>query len=99
VSPHNSLFPELATLLNGNFVVVLQEEFNGSTNDYDVMYRVITPGGGSITGPDTVFGAGSGGAETDPDVAALTGGGFVVVWTDADRNVTDIRATIHTNAG
>jgi hypothetical protein len=94
-----SRFPDLATLSNGNFVAVWRHAFNGSTTDYDIMYRVMTPGGGSITGPDTVFGAGSGGRETDPDVAALTGGGFVVVWTDPDSNATDIRATIYTNAG
>jgi hypothetical protein len=95
----DSLFPDLATLSNGNFVAVWQDEFNGSTTDYDVMYHIMTRGGGSIWGPDTVSGAGSGGAETDPDVAGLTGGGFVVVWTDADssNNVTDIRATIYTN--
>src|SRR5262245_5525867 len=97
----NSEFPDLATLSNGNFVAVWQDEFNGSTTDYDVMFHIMTPPGGSIWGPDTVSGAGSGGAETDPDVAALTGGGFVVVWTDADSSsiATDIRATIYTIAG
>ena len=34
------------------------------------------------------------GLKTAPDVAALRDGGFVVVWTDPDSTVNDIRATI-----
>lgn len=38
-------------------------------------------------------------AESNPDVAALSGGGFVVVWTDADTGDEDIRAALYTNDG
>src|SRR5262249_49441820 len=44
-------------------------------------------------------GAGAG-SETDPHVAALRDGGFVVVWTDPDSTTfTDIRATLYSNDG
>ena len=40
--------------------------------------------------------------ETDPDVVALAGGGFVVAWSDADGDGAGnqgVQATIYNNAG
>jgi hypothetical protein len=88
-------FSELATLSNGNFVVVYQDQFNGSPQDQDVKFKILTPAGGTVTGIADVPGAGDRVTERAPDVAALKGGGFVVVWTDAQ----DIHATILTNSG
>jgi hypothetical protein len=60
----------------------------------------MTPTGGAITAPGYVHGASSSRTETEPRVAGLIGGGFVVVWTDTEGGtVTDIRASIYTNAG
>jgi hypothetical protein len=95
----NSSLSELATLSNGNFVAVFQSEAAGSTTDIDILYRIMTPAGGSVDGPTFVTGAFGLAAEVDPDVAALKGGGFVVVWTDTGSTVSDIRATIFTNTG
>jgi hypothetical protein len=91
----------LATLSNGNFVAVFEDEFNGSAADIDIRYRILTPGGSGVTGSNFVPGASGGAAETVPDVAALAGGGFVVAWTDAagDADGNGIRATILDNAG
>jgi FG-GAP-like repeat/FG-GAP repeat len=95
----NRDFSELATLSNGNFVAVYQDEFNGSLTNIDVRFAIVSPGGTVLTGPSTLIGAAGPGLEIDPDVAALRDGGFVTVWTDPDSTVTDIRATITTNTG
>jgi hypothetical protein len=97
----NRGFSQLATLSNGNFVVVYQDEASGSATDIDVKFRIMTAVGGLVTGPAIVAGAGDTAAETAPDVAVLKGGGFVVVWTDSagDANGSGIRATIYNNAG
>jgi Ca2+-binding RTX toxin-like protein len=96
----NSRFSELATLTNGNFVAVFQDEFGGSA-DIDIKFRIFTPTGTAVTGSLTVSGGGGAAAEIDPDVAALKNGGFVVVWTDAsgDADGEGIRATIYDNSG
>jgi len=91
---------ELATLSNGNFVAVYHDEFNGDPLDTNIEMRIFTAGGLPVAGPDAVAGgADIGLAETDPDVAALTGGGFVVAWTDDSGNASGerIRATLHDN--
>ena len=91
--------PELATLSNGNFVAVYEDEFNGSATDHDIKYGIFTKNGSPVTFGQPVPGGGGTGLETDPDVAALRDGGFVVVWTDPDSSVHDIRASILSNTG
>jgi FG-GAP-like repeat/FG-GAP repeat len=95
----NRDFSEVATLPNGNFVVVYQDEFNGSETDTDIRYAVFSPAGTPVAGPNLVPGGQGLGLETDPDVAALREGGFVVVWADADSSVTDIRASLLNSVG
>jgi hypothetical protein len=95
----NQNFSELATLSNGNFVVVDQSEFFGDPTDTNIFFSIFTPAGTRVAGPVTFSGGFSFGLETDPDVAALRDGGFVVVWTDPDSDVGDIRAAIFSNAG
>jgi FG-GAP-like repeat len=92
-------FSELATLSNGNFVAVYQDQVGGSATNDDIRFAIVSSAGTVLTGPITELGAGGPGHEIDPDVAALRDGGFVTVWTDPDSTVTDIRATITTNAG
>jgi hypothetical protein len=82
--PDNRDMPEVATLSNGNFVVVYRDEFSGSTTDTDIRYAIFSPAGTPQLGTPVVPGGDDPGLETDPDVAALRGGGFVVVWTDPD---------------
>jgi hypothetical protein len=88
---------ELATLSNGNFVAVNQ--IRSSAPDTDIEYTIFSPTGTVLKGTFAVAGASGLGLETAPDVAALRDGGFVVVWTDPDSTVNDIRATIYTNTG
>jgi hypothetical protein len=92
-------FSELATLSNGNFVAVYEDQVGGSATNDDIRFAIVSPAGTVLTGPITLIGANGPGHEIDPDVAALRDGGFVTVWTDPDSTVTDIRATITTNTG
>jgi hypothetical protein len=70
-SSDNRNFSEVATLSDGNFVVVYQDEFGGSITDTDIKYRIFSPNGTLLSG-DFVPSANSFGTETDPDIAALS---------------------------
>jgi hypothetical protein len=95
----NRNFSEIATLSNGNFVVVYQDEIFGNAADTDILYQVFSPAGTRVLGRTIVPGGfDHPGLEQDPDVAALRDGGFVVAWTDTDGSLTDIRASIVSNA-
>lgn len=94
---------DLATLKNGNFVAVFESPFLGSPTDLDSFFTIKTENGTNVVSPTTVTGAGSTATETNPHVAALAGGGFVVTWTDSagDESGTSqgIRATIYDASG
>ena len=78
----NRNFSEVATLTNGNFVVVDQDERSGSATDTDIDFAIFTPAGTPVIGPAPLPGAAAPTfPESDPDVAALRDGGFVAVWT------------------
>jgi hypothetical protein len=94
---------DLATLKNGNLVAVFESQFLGSPTDLDVFFTIKTENGTNVVSPTTVTGAGSTATETNPHVAALAGGGFVVTWTDSagDVNGTSqgIRASVYDSSG
>jgi hypothetical protein len=90
---------EVARLSNGNFVVTYVDEVSGSDTDTGISYAVFSPAGAPVAGPVTVPGGDGPGLEIDPDVAALRGGGFVVVWTDPDLLTNDIRASLLNSNG
>ena len=94
----------LATLPDGNIVAVMEEKSltNGAVTDSDIAFNFFNPARTPAPAPSLFFfpgGAGDG-METQPDVAALSNGGFVVVWTDPDGpGPTDIRAAVLSNGG
>ncbi|SDB16214.1 calcium-binding protein [Bauldia litoralis] len=76
--------PEVAALSDGNFVVVFEDEFVDSTTDIDAKMAIVSSAGTVVT-TQTVSGGVA--LEDDPHVAALSGGGFVVVWNDPGSGV------------
>jgi hypothetical protein len=95
---------QLATLSNGNFVAVYQDEFLGSETDTDIRYGIFTPTGAHVGLPGFyVPGANGNFDDHSPDVAALRDGGFVVVWTNPDDSNggfgVHIQAAILSNTG
>jgi Ca2+-binding RTX toxin-like protein len=95
----NSDSVKLATLSNGNFVAVFRDEDNGSAVDTDILFRIFNPAGGAVTA--SILVDDNSHLDSEPHVAALSGGGFVVVWTNAvgDSNGQGINAKVYDNAG
>jgi hypothetical protein len=91
----------LATLSNGNVVAVYQDTFpSSSTTDTDIRFTVFKPNGTPVLDHFGVPGAVTGRPESQADVAALRGGGFVVTWTESPSgDGTDVRASIIGNDG
>ena len=88
----------VATLSNGNYVVVVGNN-NGSTNDR-VFVQIHDSTGAQISGSITVSDIDL--YTQDPHVAALTGGGFVVVYevSSADPPTNSgLRAKVYDNSG
>jgi Ca2+-binding RTX toxin-like protein len=89
--------PAVATLTNGNYVIVADRTPSGS--DTEIALRIMSPTLTSVL-PATIVAGTSGNGEVDfePSVAALTGGGFVVTWTNTDTD-TDIRFQVFSATG
>ncbi len=94
----DSLNPEVATLTNGNYVVVFQDESAGDAANRNPEFRIVSSAGAVLGGLNISADADD---QTDVQVAALTGGGFVVVWTEenGDGNGDGIRAAVFDNDG
>ena len=93
---------EVVTLANGNFVTVYRHERDRANlpGDHDVLFQ-INNAAGDLVANNAVAGAADTADASQPDVAALTGGGFVVIWTDGagDSSGQGIRATVYASAG
>jgi uncharacterized repeat protein (TIGR01451 family) len=90
----------IAELSNGNIVVGWETRDRGTTpspdgNDQGAFFQVISPTGTAVTGAITPYGdinpSGTGEQNT-PLVAALTGGGFAIMW-DSNGGPGDIGPT------
>jgi Ca2+-binding RTX toxin-like protein len=92
--------PQLATLSNGNFVIVFERSADGG---FDMMFAIRTAAGAEVVPSQFVVGGSGEELEESPQLAALKGGGFVVVWSDgagdSDGESPGIRASLYTNAG
>jgi FG-GAP-like repeat len=93
----------LATLSNGNVVAAFRDEFfaNGSSipTDTDIIFSIFTPAGTPVLIHEHVPGGATDAMESQPNVAALHGGGFVVTWTEPASSGSDIHASIIGNDG
>jgi hypothetical protein len=90
--------PHVDVLSNGNYVVTFEDADDATLADFDPQFQIRNPAGLVILGSPINTGANM---QTDVNVAALTGGGFVAVWTEenGDGNGTGIRARIYNNSG
>jgi hypothetical protein len=75
----NQFNADVTALSNGGFVVTWLDR--DSATDHDVTLRVFDANGNALTGEFTADGSGD--DAFDPKVAALSGGGFVVVWAES----------------
>jgi hypothetical protein len=89
--------PEM--LSNGNFVVLDQGLFNNVATNTDIRFGIFTAAGTPVLTNEPVPGGATTAAESQGDVAALHGGGFVVVWREPHNGNSEIRASIIGNDG
>ncbi|HTU10368.1 MAG TPA: tandem-95 repeat protein, partial [Allosphingosinicella sp.] len=75
--------PGIATLAGGGYVVVYQGEGPGDT---DGVFMRRYDSSGAAQGGEILINLVTAGAQDQPAVAALTGGGYVVVWAGADAD-------------
>lgn len=94
--PDTNTDPSVAVPSNGNCVITCTGDNGGET--FIDMWIVSASGsllsGTAIAGTDL-----NGFNDREAEVTALTGGGFVVTWTNTDANATDILAQVFTGAG
>ncbi|MFL6823026.1 MAG: hypothetical protein ACJ8FA_10690, partial [Xanthobacteraceae bacterium] len=97
---HSNRLPDADVLSNGNYVVGFEEEvfadpFTLQSNPH---FAIVSSTGTVLSGGNFEV-DGSLNDQTDVHVAALTGGGFVVVWREAngDGNFDGIRARLYNN--
>jgi Ca2+-binding RTX toxin-like protein len=88
-SPDEDSLPNTIVLSNGNIVTVYNEVDMGVLG---IEAQVMTPAGVFVSNLPIA------GPAVDPHAAALTGGGFVVVWENAPNNG-EIRAEVRNNNG
>jgi hypothetical protein len=101
ISAYNQRDPALATLANGDFVVVWMSENQRRFRSSDIYARVFKPNGTPVT-DELAVNSGTNGCSL-PSVVATANGGFTVVWTEmdsvVDTNSLDIWGRAFTSAG
>ena len=77
------MIPKVEVLSGGNFVVTWQSE-NGQDGDGSGIFGQIFDQSGSKVGSEFQVNTTTDGSQTDTNVAGLTDGGFVAVWSSPD---------------
>jgi Ca2+-binding RTX toxin-like protein len=89
--------PDVAVLSNGNYVIAATY-LQGT--DSAINYTIISSTGGGVKSPTFITGtSGDGEGDREVSITALAGGGFVIAWTNADANDTDVLFRVYDNAG
>ena len=88
----NQSDPVVNGLTNGNFLVVWSDDNATVAPDAgtDIVGAIFDALGNVVTGPLQLNATRSGDTETDPVIAALPNGGFILVYEDIDTNGTSI---------
>jgi Ca2+-binding RTX toxin-like protein len=96
----NQTDPAVAALSGGGFVVVYTDEFAGSGTNTNAEF-VIYNNDGSVRAGATIAGGNTTGlAVSQPAVVGLTGGNFVVTWTeDVGGGDTNVKFRVYNSAG
>ena len=90
--------PAVTVLTNGNYVIVCETTATGG--DQFISYRIVNSTGANVL-PATEIATTQADSQNDrePAITALTGGGFVISWTNTDLNDTEVFMTVFNAAG
>jgi Ca2+-binding RTX toxin-like protein len=93
----NESQPDVAVLSNGNYVITCTD-FTGGDNR--IAIRIVNSAGGNVLAASFIASTNADGfSDSEPSVTALTGGGFVISYTDTDINDTDVSYRVFNAAG
>jgi Ca2+-binding RTX toxin-like protein len=96
----NQTDPAVAMLSGGGFVVVYTDEFAGSGTNTNAEFVIYNNDGSFRAGATVAGGNTTGLAVSQPAVIGLTGGNFVVTWTeDVGGGNTNIKFRVYNSAG
>jgi Ca2+-binding RTX toxin-like protein len=96
-TPRNSNYePKIQGLANGGFVIAWEDE-TGDADNGSVQARVYGADGAPV-GTAILVNTTTDGTQSDPRIAALADGGFVIAFTDGDAGA-DVRAQAFSEAG
>jgi len=85
----------VTTLSNGNYVVVATNDGTAAGTGTQIIMRIVDSDGNTVLGQTTVGDTGTDGfSDFNAHVASLSGGGYVVTWTENDGTDIDVRAQI-----
>jgi hypothetical protein len=88
---------DVTALTNGNYVIATAQNIGG---DNAIVYRIVNSTGGNVLGASFVTGTNTNTqSDVDPSVTALTGGGFVIAYTNNDGTDTDVNVRVYNAAG
>ncbi len=93
--------PVVTALANGNILIAYTDDSNSvdGSNGNDIMGRLYDPEGNPITASFMLNSIAAVDNEGDPEIAALSDGGFVLVYEDIDANGTRLLWQKHNAAG
>ena len=96
----NQYEPAVLGLSDGTFIIAYRSDYTGNSNLNDVLAQRFAADG-SVLGTEITLNTAGGAVQYQPQLAALSGGGFVAVWTDTsgDASGSGIVAQLFTNAG
>ncbi|KPG00112.1 hypothetical protein IP87_03475, partial [beta proteobacterium AAP121] len=96
----NQYEPAVLGLSDGSFIIAYRSDYTGNSSLNDVLAQRFAADG-SLLGSEITLNTAGGATQYQPQLAALSGGGFVAVWTDTsgDASGSGVVAQLFTNAG
>jgi hypothetical protein len=88
--------PSIEALADSGYIIAFTDF--AALGGADVRARQFSTDG-TPAGPDFIVSTTVGGGQSDPSIAALANGGFILTWTDFSGSDTDIRARIFPESG
>ncbi len=94
----DNIAPVVTVLSNGNYVIACATTATGG--DQFISYRIINSAGASVLAATEIATTQADSQnDREPSVTALTGGGFVISWTNTDLNDTEVFVNVFNAAG